>query len=163
MAEAKSGEAKERGANVRIPPPVVPVVLLVFALVLDAVAAPLGLAPFGLARWAGGGVLTAAGIGLLAAAGGLFRKTGQDPKPWEPAPELIVEGIYRITRNPMYVGFGAMQAGLGMLFESYLPGLLVPLTWWIIYLIAIRHEEVYLREKFGAEYEAYLGRVRRWL
>jgi len=163
MAEANGSEEKERGANVRIPPPVVPVVLLVFALVLDAFAAPLGLAPVGLARWAGGGVLTAAGIGLLAAAGGLFRKTGQDPKPWEPAPELIVEGIYRITRNPMYVGFGALQAGLGMLFGSYLPGLLVPLTWWIIYLIAIRHEEAYLREKFGADYEAYLGQVRRWL
>lgn len=163
MTEANDVGEKERGADVRIPPPVVPVVMLIVGLGLDHFAAPFGVGPVGLARFAGGAALTAVGLGLLGAAAGLFRKTGQDPKPWEPAPELIIEGIYRITRNPMYVAFGALQAGLGMLFGSYLPGLLVPLTWWIIYLIAIRHEEAYLREKFGAEYEAYLGKVRRWL
>lgn len=163
MTGMDGSEEQERGADVRIPPPIIPVVMLAVGLALDAFAAPLGVEPVGLGRWVGGAALTAAGIGLLGAAAGLFRKTGQDPKPWEPAPELIIEGIYRITRNPMYVAFGALQAGLGMLLGSYLPGLLVPLTWWIIYLIAIRHEEAYLRQKFGADYEAYLGQVRRWL
>ena len=163
MTEADATEEKERGAAVTIPPPVIPVVMLALGVAVETFAAPLGAAPVGLARWAGGLALTAFGIVLLGAAAGLFRKTGQDPKPWEPAPELIVEGIYLYTRNPMYVAFGALQAGLGMLLGSYLPGLLVPVSWWIIYHIAIRHEEVYLLEKFGADYETYLGRVRRWL
>ena len=76
---------------------------------------------------------------------------------------MIIEGIYRYTRNPMYVSFGALQAGLGLLLGSALPALLAPVSWWVIYLIAIRHEEDYLRGKFGADYVAYLGQVRRWL
>ena len=163
MSETTGSEEKERGANVTIPPPIIPVIGLVVGLAIDFVAAPFGPGPEGLLRWGGGLAFVAVGMGLLAAAAGLFRKTGQDPKPWEPAPELIIEGIYRYTRNPMYVSFGALQAGLGLLFGSAIPALLVPITWWIIYRIAIRHEEAYLRGKFGADYEAYLGQVRRWL
>jgi len=154
---------RERGADVRIPPPIIPLALLIVGLVIDRSVAPFGAGAEGALRWALGVALTVAGIGLMGAAAGLFRKTGQDPKPWEPAPELIIEGIYNYTRNPMYVAFGALQAGIGFLFGSVTPAVLVPITWWIIYLIAIRHEEVYLRGKFGGDYEAYLGRVRRWL
>ena len=39
----------------------------------------------------------------------------------------------------------------------------VPVTWAVIYLIAIRHEEAYLKEKFGSSYLEYMGSVRRWL
>ena len=163
MNEATGTQERERGASVRIPPPIIPVIGLVVGLALDAIASPFGAGPVGLGRWGGGVAFIAIGMGLLAAAAGLFRKTGQDPKPWEPAPELIIVGIYRYTRNPMYVSFGVLQAGLGLLLGSALPALLVPVSGWVIYLIAIRHEEDYLRGKFGADYEAYLGQVRRWL
>ena len=81
----------------------------------------------------------------------------------QPVPELIIEGIYKYIRNPRYVGAGLLQSGLGLLFGSVTPTVLVPITWWIIYLIAIRDEEAYLLGKFGNPYEAYLGQVRRWL
>ena len=163
MTESSEGNERERGAAVRLPPPVVPVVMLVVGLAVDRLAAPLGWAPAGLLRWLGGAALVGIGIALLGAAAGLFRKTGQDPKPWEPSPELILEGIYLRTRNPMYVSFCVLQAGLGVLFGSLLPLILVPVTAWIITTTAIVHEEAYLRGKFGADYEAYLGRVRRWI
>ena len=55
--------------------------------------------------------LLGAGAALMMGAFGLFRRTGQDPKPWESTPEIISTGIYRFTRNPMYVGLALIQIG----------------------------------------------------
>lgn len=163
MSEPVETEQEEKGAHVRFPPPLVPLFAFAASFGLDAVLGPIAEAPASAVRWGLGGLLLVAGLGLLAAAAGLFRKTGQDPKPWKPAPELIAEGIYQWTRNPMYLGMGLLQAALGILFGTLWAVVLVPVTWFVIYRIAIRHEEAYLREKFGADYEAYCGRVRRWL
>lgn len=154
---------EESGAAVRFPPPFVPLIVLGAALGIEAWIGPFFVEPTGLVRWVFGGVLFLAGIGCIAGAGGLFRKTGQDPKPWKPSPQLIAEGIYRWTRNPMYLGMCLAQAGLGLLFGTVWAVALVPVTGLVIYSIAIRHEEAYLRGKFEADYEAYLRRVRRWL
>ena len=61
---------------------------------------------------------TAIGIGVMAAAIGLCRRTGQDPKPWESTPEIISTGVYRFTRNPMYAGMALLQAGIGLALAS---------------------------------------------
>ena len=114
-------------------------------------------------RFAVGGLLAAGGVALMGLAIGWFRKTEPDPAPWKEPPELIVEGIYKWTQNPMYLGMGLLQAGLGLLFASVWPLLLVPVTWWVIYSIAIRHEEAYLTEKFRESDEHYRRAVRRWL
>ena len=124
---------------------------------------PLPMALSGSTRLVLGAVGSLAGIALMGMAMGGFRKTGQDPKPWTDSPELIVEGIYRWTRNPMYLGMGLLQAGLGLAFGSVWPLLVVPVTWGAIYLVAIRHEEAYLSEKFGDGYARYCASVRRWL
>ena len=154
---------EESGAAVRFPPPFVPLIALGAALGLEAIVGPLIFEPTGLTRWLFGAALLLVGIAFLAGAGGLFRKTGQDPKPWKPSPQLIAEGIYRWTRNPMYLGMCLSQAGLGILFGTVWALAFVPITGFVIYRIAIRHEEAYLRGKFGADYEAYLGQVRRWI
>ena len=165
MSESESDEvdSAEKGAAVTFPPPFVPLLLLAVGIAIEKTLAPVGWVPTDAWRWGLGGGGVVAGVVLLGLAQGLFSKTGQDPKPWKPAPELIVEGIYQYTRNPMYLGMGALQAGLGLLFASVTPAILVPVTWWIIYRIAIRHEEAYLKEKFGEPYEAYLQRTRRWI
>ena len=108
----------------------------------------------GALRFAVGGVLVIAGLAAMGLAIGWFRKTGQDPAPWKESPELIIEGIYKWTRNPMYLGMGLLQAGLGLLFGSVWPLVLVPVTWWVIYRIAIRHEEAYLAGKVRRELRA---------
>ena len=156
-------ETKPDGAAVRIPPPIVPVLGLAAGFVLSWSVGPLPNPLGGAPRFVLGGLLVGAGLGLMAAAIGLFRATGQDPKPWESSPELIATGIYRYTRNPMYLAMGLLQGGLGILFAELWSVVLVPVTWTVIYFIAIRHEEAYLAEKFGAPYLEYKGRVRRWL
>ena len=151
------------GAAVRFPPPFVPVIGLGVGVLLEGWIWPLEMVIPSALRFGLGGALVAAGLALMMAAFGLFRSTGQDPKPWESTPEIISTGIYGHTRNPMYVSMGLLQAGIGVLLTNAWVVALVPVTWWIIYLIAIRHEEAYLAGKFGNVYLDYKTTVRRWL
>jgi protein-S-isoprenylcysteine O-methyltransferase Ste14 len=157
-------EEKDRGgAAVRVPPPLVPVIALVLGFAAAWLFGDLPNPIAGSERFAIGGFFVVAGFWLMAMAIGLFRKSGQDPAPWASSPELIAEGIYRWTRNPMYLGMGLLQVGLGALFSNMWIVALVPLTWIVIYFIAIRHEEAYLESTFGAPYLEYKKTVRRWL
>jgi protein-S-isoprenylcysteine O-methyltransferase Ste14 len=115
------------------------------------------------ARVVAGLAIGGLGVAAVAAAFGLFRSTGQDPAPWEPTPEVVSTGIYRFTRNPMYVGMGLLQAGIGIGFASAWILLLVPISLAVVYWTAVRHEEAYLEGKFGEAYLGYKERVRRWL
>ena len=55
------------------------------------------------------------------------------------------------------------SVGIGVAVANGWVVLLVPVVWTVIYLIAIRHEEAYLEEKFGSRYTDYKASVRRWL
>ncbi len=151
------------GAAVRFPPPLVPLIALVLGVGLQRAIAPLPIVPTGGMRFAAAFVFSAAGLGLMAAAMRLFQATGQDPKPWETTPAIISTGIYRFTRNPMYLGMGLLQAGIGFALRNGWVVALVPISWLIIYWIAIRHEEAYLTHKFAVVYQDYKASVRRWI
>jgi protein-S-isoprenylcysteine O-methyltransferase Ste14 len=151
------------GAAVRLPPPLVYLFALLVGAALHAWVLPLrfdlSLAPrIGVAASAAG-----LGVAMMAAAMGLFRRTGQDPKPWKHTPELICTGIYRITRNPMYVGMALLQVGIGIGFANGWILVLVPVVLAIVHTTAIRHEEAYLQREFGDAYREYRSSVRRWL
>ena len=151
------------GAAVRFPPPLVYLAAVVFGGLLQAFVFPL---PLGLSlglRIGGAAASALFGILLVAAAFGLFRRTGQDPAPWKSTPQIISTGIYRFTRNPMYLGMGLIQAGIGIGFGNGWIIALLPLVLALVYAIAIRHEEAYLERKFGAAYVGYKQSVRRWL
>ena len=164
MSESGMSESGTRdGAAVRFPPPLVPLIALVVGLVIQRFVWPLPFPDLGLGRTVAGGLLLAGGVGLIMAAGRLFQQSGQDPKPWESTPEIIARGIYRRTRNPMYLGMGLLQAGLGVLLSNLWIIALVPVSWGVIHRIAIRHEEAYLERKFGSSYTDYKASVRRWL
>ena len=151
------------GAAVRFPPPFVPVVAIAIGVALEVWLIPLAIPMSAVVRFGLGGAAIVAGLALMAAAFGLFRKTGQDPKPWLATPEIISTGVYAHTRNPMYVSMGLLQAGVGLTLVNLWVVFLVPATWLTIYLIAIRHEEAYLTRKFGNAYADYKNKVRRWL
>ena len=159
----ESTEGESDGAAVRFPPPLVPVIALAIGVVTQAWLLPLKLPIEGAPRVGLAVLLLVVGAGLMAAAIGLFRSTGQDPKPWESTPEIISTGIYRYTRNPMYVSMGCLLAGFGVALGNGWVVLLVPVIWIVIYAIAIRHEEAYLEGKFGSVYLDYKNSVRRWL
>ena len=157
-------EASERdGAAVRFPPPLVYLIAVFVGILLHAFVLPLPLELPGSAR-----ITVALGAALLGlaiggSAFGLFRRTGQDPAPWKSTPEIVSTGIYRFTRNPMYVGMALLQTSIGIGFANGWILALVPLVLVTIYAIAIRHEEAYLERKFGATYLDYKRSVRRWL
>ena len=152
-----------QGASVRIPPPVVPVLALAAGVALNWIW-PFGMGFLrGIGRSGLASALILVGLGVMLMAIRLFRASGQDPAPWKSSPEVISTGIYRYTRNPMYLGMGLLQAGIGVALANGWIVLLVPPVWVIIYFIAIRHEEAYLEEKFGSGYTEYKRSVRRWL
>jgi protein-S-isoprenylcysteine O-methyltransferase Ste14 len=151
------------GAAVRIPPPFVYLGAVVLGGLLHELVLPLRLPLSTPLRIAGAAIAGALGIGLVAAAIGLFRKIGQDPAPWKPTPEIVSTGIYRLTRNPMYVGMALLQTAIALGWANGWILALVPVVLVTIRLIAIRHEEAYLERKFGETYLAYKRSVRRWL
>lgn len=153
----------ERGARVRIPPP-----LAFAAWVLLGVACRylVAAAPVPLDESIGGvaGLLiVAGGFALAASARTLFRRTGQSPAPWKPSPELIFTGPYRFTRNPMYVGLAVIQVGLGIGFNNLWISLFAAAALLTVHFTAVLPEERYLTEKFGESYRSYRARVRRYL
>ena len=92
-----------------------------------------------------------------------FGRVGTPIRPFEESTDLVTNGMYRVTRNPMYLGMVAVLLGVAVLFGSASPFLLIPIFGWIIQTKFVKFEEVLLEETFGDEYIEYKGRVRRWL
>jgi protein-S-isoprenylcysteine O-methyltransferase Ste14 len=110
-----------------------------------------------------GSLVALSGLVMVSLARQWFTRTGQSPAPWRPSPELIVKGIYRYTRNPMYVGVTLFQFGLGIALGNGWVAVLALAGLAICHFFAVRPEEAYLAEKFGESYRSYRARVRRYL
>jgi protein-S-isoprenylcysteine O-methyltransferase Ste14 len=104
-----------------------------------------------------------AGLALIGSALGLFRRAGTDPLPMRPTTALVFGGPYRFTRNPMYLGMALVYSAVALVLDLPWALLLLPLVLLVIGTRVIAREERYLDAKFGEEYRAYRGRVRRWL
>ena len=85
------------------------------------------------------------------------------PAPIAPPTNLVVSGLYRYVRNPIYVAVVAVILGQAVLFaDSDLLGY-GALLWLFFHIVVIAVEEPTLRQSFGAEYEGYCASVPRWL
>ena len=84
------------------------------------------------------------------------------PAPFDPPRRLVVEGPYRLVRNPMYSGAGLALGGVALFYHSWMLLAYVGLFWLATHLFVLWYEEPALRRTFGKEYETYCGRVRRW-
>ena len=103
-------------------------------------------------------------LGLLGIAAVIaFRRAGTSPNPWKPTSQLVTGGIYRLSRNPMYVGFTLWYLGAACWRNSLWPFLLLPIVLFIMHYGVIIREERYLERRFGDEYRRYTAQVRRWL
>ncbi len=160
MTQAGAGES---GAKVRFPPPLVYLVSIFLAVAIRYAAAPLAVAAYRWLALAAGVAVLMAGLGLIASAWTLFRRTGQDPRPWKPTPEIVLNGPYRFTRNPMYLGLTCFQIGLGLALDNLWISLLAAFSLLAVHFIAVVPEERYLAEKFADGYRSYLLKVRRYL
>lgn len=153
------------GAAVRFPPPVAAIITIIAGFGFGQVfpLLPNLVLPTPMRYWAGGAIIVAA----IAVFGywpiSLFRKTEQNVTPWSDTPEIIVAGPYKFTRNPMYLMMLLVCAGFSVILAEIWILILTPVLAMVLYLIAIKHEEKYLEEKFGDSYRAYRNTVRRWL
>ncbi len=103
------------------------------------------------------------GLLLDGAAAGYFRRLGTAVEPWKPSTVLAVDGLYRFSRNPIYLGFAITYVGLAVAMDSVFVLLLLIPCLWVVDRFVIQREERYLSARFGADYDVYRARVRRWL
>jgi protein-S-isoprenylcysteine O-methyltransferase Ste14 len=125
------------------------------------IAAPV---PGGVPARVGGALLIGAGAAVIANSFVHFAVEGLGtPAPFAPPKHLVVGGLYRYVRNPMYVAIAAAVAGQGLLLGQ--PVLYVALAVGAIPVVAFvrLYEEPALARKFGADYEEYRRNVPRWL
>ncbi|MBX3594175.1 isoprenylcysteine carboxylmethyltransferase family protein [Sphingomonas sp.] len=114
-------------------------------------------------RWTVVPLFALAGAGLIAAAALRFRQAGTPAPPWRPTTAFVAQGIYRATRNPMYLGMTLIYLSLTVAFDAPVAlWLLVPLTILVHYGVIVR-EERYMAGRFGVAYLNYVNRVPRWL
>lgn len=111
-----------------------------------------------------GGLLIAAGIPMLLDSFARFALQGLGtPAPMFPTRHLVVTGLYRHVRNPMYVGVVGVILGQGLLLGNVRVLEYGALVWLIFHLFVLGYEEPTLRASFTSEYDAYRTSVPRWI
>lgn len=147
----------------RLPwPPILQLVVLAAAFALERLA-PLSMMPRDSTWRSAGWVAFTVGFALAISGIAYFRRVGATVDPTGRARSLATGGIYRFTRNPMYLGVSVAFVGLAFALGStwlLMLALLMPIA---LRKLAIDPEEAYLKRHFGTDYERYCAQVRRWL
>ena len=159
VAAALPGEEDRPGIS--IPPPLLFVLPILAALALEWLW-PTSFVR-GAFRWILGAFLVVTGIALDVSGFLTQKRAGTDPFPFHPSTRIVAHGLYRYSRNPMYIGFALWTLGLAILVDSAWMLLAVPIGLILTDRIVITREEQYLERKFGEEYLSYKRRVRRWV
>lgn len=132
-----------------------------------------GLVPWWITRWRlrpafgpgareAGALLVAAGLAALVECFARFVRHDGTPAPIAPTERLVVSGLYRHVRNPMYVAVLAMVAGQGLLLGSVDLLVYAALLWATFTVFVIVYEEPTLARQHGAAYQEYRRGVGRW-
>jgi protein-S-isoprenylcysteine O-methyltransferase Ste14 len=160
---AAGGSRAPDVAGVVALPPLIFLGFLAAAAVLEVVVPLPLLVAHAFPRYLAGAALAAGGFVMIAMGTRRFLAAGTNIPPTLPTMALVVDGIYRRTRNPLYLGTTLVYLGLGVAAGSlWAIGLVVPLMW-VINVGVVAREERYLERKFGDAYRAYKARVRRWI
>jgi protein-S-isoprenylcysteine O-methyltransferase Ste14 len=152
-----------RRLELRVPPPVVGALV---ALLMWLVARAMPSLDFDLPARGAAALLTAAtgiAIGVAAFFGFRKAKTTVNPLTPEATSALVVEGVYRRTRNPMYLGMLVILIAWGLWLANAAAFLVLPLFVAYLNRFQIVPEERALQARFGAGFERYRRSVRRWL
>jgi protein-S-isoprenylcysteine O-methyltransferase Ste14 len=149
--------------ELKVPPPIVALVLALLMWLTPVVAGLVEISNPSRVLWAV--VLVCVGQGIAIAGMVAFRraKTTVNPVNASLASSLVIRGVYRYTRNPMYVGLLLTLLAWALFLMNPLAVL-----WVVVYVLYITRfqivpEERVLASLFGAEYEDYKSRVRRWI
>ena len=149
--------------ELRIPPLALTAAIAV-AIALVTVYAPLVRLPFPGQKYASAALVL---IGFLLAAVGVaqFRRSRTTVNPLSPnqASTVVTTGLYRVSRNPMYLGMALVLLGVAAWGSALAGYLLVVGFCWYLTRFQIIPEERALLAAFGEEFAQYMGRVRRWI
>ena len=149
----------DHGPGVRLPPPVLVAALLATAFLLHRlVPVPLGPAMPDLAM-----LVFFVALGLIGWALLVLVRAGNDPRPDRPDAAMVEAGPFRYSRNPVYLGFLVAMAGFALRWGDLWGWLALLAGHLLLDRLVVAKEEAYLAARFGAVYDAYRGRVRRWL
>jgi protein-S-isoprenylcysteine O-methyltransferase Ste14 len=112
-----------------------------------------------------GFVLIAAGVAIYlhTAFWGFALRGHGTPAPIAPPKKLVVEGLHRYVRNPMYIGVLLIVFGQAAIFRSPVIARYGVFVWLAVYLFVLLYEEPTLKRQFGSEYDEYRRSVPRWL
>ncbi len=152
-----------KALELRVPPVVVTIGMAALMWIVSHVFADFRFAIAG-SNWI---AIALAVIGALIVLLGVvaFRSAGTtvDPRVPDQSSSLVVHGIYRLTRNPMYVGMLLILCAWGLFLGSTLSYVMLPV--FVVYMtrFQIIPEERHMREKFGDAHAQYVSRVRRWI
>ncbi len=151
----------KKGAAVKFPPPLIMATVILFGYGLHWVKPlPINQAP---ALFMVGCGMILFALTIIAFTAISFFRARTHIEPWKPTSAIISTGIFRISRNPIYVGFCISTIGAGFILNSWWIVIAVIPLIWLLTIFVIRLEESYLLRKFGQEYRDYQQRVRRWL
>lgn len=147
---------------VKVPPPIWALLWLLLAAAASYLAGwprvpGLPIVPLGI-------MLVVLGLSISIPSALLFRREGTEINPTsEVNRKLVISGLFRFTRNPMYLGLVAMTLGIAIWVGAW-PMLLAPVaTFAVANWIHIPFEEAKMRRQFGDAYDNYVHRVRRWI
>lgn len=152
-----------RWLELRIPPVAVALIHGIGMWVLSGRSDP-GVLRSTSVGWAAGAlVVLGAMLALTAVAQFRSHKTTVDPRDPEASSTIVTTGVYRFSRNPMYLAFSLILAGWSLYLAQLQALMLVPV--FVLYMtrFQIRPEERVLEERFGSEYVQYSSEVRRWV
>jgi protein-S-isoprenylcysteine O-methyltransferase Ste14 len=158
---AGHGEAGPDTAGVAAPPPFFFVAGLGAGLLIDR-ARPAPRLPRG-ARRTLGLPLLAAGVLLIGWAVRTMYQAGTPAPPTQPTVTIVIEGPFRFTRNPIYLGMTLCYIGLTLLSDRLWALALLPAVLAALHRGVVVREEGYLEQRFGEPYRRYRQGVPRWL
>lgn len=110
-----------------------------------------------------GRALAVLGLALGATSIRTMRSAHQPVDPRHPTTQLVTNGPYRYSRNPIYVGMTLLYSGISIFAGAVWPLLMLPSVLYVLKKGMIEGEERYLEHRFGDSYMEYKARVRRWL
>jgi protein-S-isoprenylcysteine O-methyltransferase Ste14 len=110
-----------------------------------------------------GGLTMIAALSIVITSISAFAEAGETLRPATPSHQLFTKGIYRRSRNPIYLAMVLFGAGFGIATLNLWIVLTSILTGVVLNFLVIPHEEEYLARRFGVDYEDYRLQVRRWL
>lgn len=110
-----------------------------------------------------GAVPLVLGVVLNLVADRAFKEHNTTVKPFEESNALITDGVFQISRHPMYFGFVLVLVGIAILLGSLSIYSVVIVFTFLMDVLFIRAEEKMLEEKFGSAWHQYKARVRRWI